>query len=176
MAILDSKGRLFGKLSLLDVGAALVMVLVVIGIFFFPGTSGSIAQVSDTQPIEIDVLVRGLSLRDPNTLLNDFNTRKKTDVIVRNQPSGSLDIMAVKVLERQVLVSQPDGTLKAVPEPRMVEGMSTNFLITLAGKAQVTDSGPVIDQSQIKLGKVLELDGSIYNFKGSIVDVRLGAN
>lgn len=173
MAILDSKGRLFGKLSLLDVGAALVMVLVVIGIFFFPGTSGSIAQVSDTQPIEIDVLVRGLSLREPDTLLNELNTNKKTDVIVRNQPSGSLDVVTVKVLERQVLVPQADGSVKAVPEPRMVEGMSTDMLITLAGKAQITDSGPVIDQSQIKMGKVIELDGSTYNFKGGIIDVRL---
>lgn len=173
MTILDSKGRLFGKLSLLDVGAALVLVLVVIGIFFFPGTSGSIAQVSDTQPIEVDVLVRGLSLRDPDTLLAEFKANEQTDVIVRNQPSGSLDINAVKILERQVLVPQPDGTVKAMPEPRMVEGLSTDILITLAGKAQITEAGPVIKQSQMKIGTGIEIDGDTYNFKGSIIDVRL---
>jgi len=46
MAILDSKGRLFGKVSILDLGAALVILLVVVGIFFFPGTSGSVAQLN----------------------------------------------------------------------------------------------------------------------------------
>ncbi|MDZ4875046.1 MAG: hypothetical protein CLLPBCKN_004442 [Chroococcidiopsis cubana SAG 39.79] len=33
MKILDSQGRLFGKVSLLDIGAALVIFLVVVGIF-----------------------------------------------------------------------------------------------------------------------------------------------
>ena len=37
MAILDSKGRLFGKLSLLDLGAALAIVFVIFGIYFYPG-------------------------------------------------------------------------------------------------------------------------------------------
>jgi len=33
MNLLDSKGRLFGKFSLLDIGAALVILLTIIGIF-----------------------------------------------------------------------------------------------------------------------------------------------
>jgi len=36
MKILDSQGRLFGKVSILDFGAALVILLVLVGIFFFP--------------------------------------------------------------------------------------------------------------------------------------------
>ncbi|MEM7581704.1 MAG: DUF4330 domain-containing protein, partial [Cyanobacteria bacterium P01_A01_bin.80] len=36
MKIIDSKGRLFGKLSILDLAAAGVILLVVIGVFFFP--------------------------------------------------------------------------------------------------------------------------------------------
>ncbi|MFM7790507.1 MAG: DUF4330 domain-containing protein, partial [Microcystis panniformis] len=38
MKLLDSKGRLFGKFSLLDIGAALVILLTIIGIFVVPGT------------------------------------------------------------------------------------------------------------------------------------------
>jgi len=38
MKILDSQGRLFGKVSILD-GAALVILLVLVGIFFLSGTS-----------------------------------------------------------------------------------------------------------------------------------------
>jgi len=33
MKILDSQGRLFGKVSILDFGAALVILLVLVGIF-----------------------------------------------------------------------------------------------------------------------------------------------
>ncbi|HEY9883483.1 MAG TPA: DUF4330 family protein, partial [Thermosynechococcaceae cyanobacterium] len=32
MAIVDSKGRLFGKVSLLDIGAALLVLLVIVGV------------------------------------------------------------------------------------------------------------------------------------------------
>ena len=67
MKILDPQGRLFGKVSLLDIGAALVILLVVVGIFFFPGTSGAQIGVA-TKPVEIDVIVRGLSVRDPQQL------------------------------------------------------------------------------------------------------------
>ncbi|MGB3768575.1 MAG: DUF4330 domain-containing protein, partial [Phormidesmis sp.] len=42
MAILDSKGRLFGKLSLLDLGAALAILMVIFGIFIYPGATGSV--------------------------------------------------------------------------------------------------------------------------------------
>ena len=40
MKILDAKGRLFGKVSLLDIGAGLVILMVLAGIFIFPGTGG----------------------------------------------------------------------------------------------------------------------------------------
>ena len=62
MKILDSQGRLFGKLSILDVGAALIVLLVAVGIFFFPGTSGgSVAQVGTSfKPVEIDAIAIGL--------------------------------------------------------------------------------------------------------------------
>lgn len=173
MAILDSKGRLFGKLSLLDLGAALVLVCVVIGIFFFPGTSGSIAQVKATQPVEVDVLVRGLNTADPEELVSELQTSDKLSVVVRNQPSGAVDVVEVKLFKPEILITQPDGTFKVFPETRPVESMSIDLMITLAGDAQITDGAAVLENSQVKLGTGIELDGSTFNFKGSVVGVRL---
>ena len=85
MALLDSQGRLFGKVSILDVGAGLVILMVIFGIFFFPGTSGSVAQMSPSKSIEVDVVVRGLSAIDPKSLIKEGD---KTSIIVRKQPSG----------------------------------------------------------------------------------------
>ena len=62
MAILDSKGRLFGKISILDLGAALVIAFTIAGIFLVPGDSGSVAQIgADIKPVEVDLMVRGLN-------------------------------------------------------------------------------------------------------------------
>ncbi|GAA6620194.1 DUF4330 domain-containing protein [Scytonema sp. NUACC26] len=174
MAILDSKGRLFGKISILDFGALLVILLVIFGIFLFPGGSGSVAQVgSKTVPMEVDLVVRGLNVRDPEQLFaRGFEKGGKTKVIIRNQPYGTIDIKSVKVLPRTVIVPQPDGSLKELPDIKS-NNYSTDMLLTLQGKAQVTPEGPVLGNSKVKIGMPIELDGFNYNFNSTVIDVRL---
>ncbi|GAX35489.1 DUF4330 domain-containing protein [Nodularia sp. NIES-3585] len=174
MAILDSKGRLFGKINLLDLGAALVILFVIIGIFVFPGTTGSVAQVGiKTVPIEVDLAVRGLNVRDPERLFEKgFTKGGKTNVIIRNQPYGQIGIKSVQVLPRTLTVSQPDGSVKELPDPR-TNNFSTDMLLTLEGKAQITDTGLVLGKSQVKIGTTFELEGFNYNFNSTVIDVRL---
>lgn len=172
MAILDSQGRLFGKVSILDFAAALVILLVVVGIFFVPGTAGSVAQTGATKPVEVDVLVRGLSVLDPNGLIEQFRQEKKTNLIIRNQPYGEIDIKSVKALARTVIVPQPDGTAKALPDPRP-DAYSTDMLMVLAGQAQITKTGAVLGNSKIKVGTTLELEGFNYDFNASVIRIRV---
>jgi len=169
---LDSKGRLFGKVSILDLGAALVILLVIVGIFFFPGTSGSVAQQSGTKPVELDVLVRGLNVRTPEELIAQFIKQKKTNIIIRNQPYGQLDIKSVKPLPRTLAVPQPDGSVKALPDPRP-DAFSTDMLMTLGGQATITKDGPVLGNSKVRIGTTLELEGPTYNFNASVIDLRI---
>lgn len=171
MKILDSQGRLFGKVSILDLGAALVIFLVVVGIFFFPGTSG--AQIgATTKPVEIDVVVRGLSVRDPQQLFEQgLKPGGKTNVIIRNQPHGQIDVKSVQQLPRTTLVPQPDGSVKDLPDPRANQ-YAMDMLVTLAGKAQITKNGPVIGNSKLKIGVPVELEGFNYDFNTSVIDIR----
>jgi hypothetical protein len=172
MKILDSQGRLFGKLSILDVGAVLIILLVVVGIFFFPGTSGSVAQVGGvtTKPVQIDVIALGLKGRDFQSL---FKVGDKVNIIIRNQPYGQIDIKNVKILTRTLAVPQPNGTVKALPDPREEESFSRNMMFTLEGKGQITKDGPVLGNIKIKIGNTVELEGFNYNFNASIIDVRV---
>jgi hypothetical protein len=171
MAILDSKGRLFGKVSLLDLGAAVVILLVIVGIFFFPGTSGSVAQLNDKKPIEVDVLVRGLSVREPAALVQQFNSQGKTNIIIRNEPYGQVDVKSIKELPRTLLVPQPDGSLKEIADPR-ANSFSTDMLMTLGGKATITKDGPVLGNSKIKIGTPVQLEGKDYSFNVSVIGIR----
>ncbi len=173
MAILDSKGRLFGKVSILDVGAALVILLVIVGIFFFPGTTGSVAQIGGaTKPVEVDLIVRGLSVRDPDALLKQFAEKKTTNIIIRNQPYGQVDIKSVKTLPSMLAVPQPDGSVKELPDPRS-NSFSTDMTMTLVGKGQIAKDGPVLGNSKIKIGTPVELEGMDYNFRASVIEVRV---
>ncbi|HEY9607953.1 DUF4330 domain-containing protein [Allocoleopsis sp.] len=173
MAILDSKGRLFGKVSILDVGAALVILLVIVGIFFFPGTTGSVAQMGGaTKPVEVDLIVRGLSVRNPDALINQFMEQKKTNIIIRNQPYGQVGIKSVTKIPQTLAVPQPDGSVKELPDPRS-RAFSADMMMTLVGQGQITNDGPVLGNSKIKIGTPVELEGMDYNFKASVIEVRV---
>ena len=174
MKILDSRGRLFGKLSILDVGAALVILLVVVGVFFFPGTSGSIAQVgAPTKPVEVNVLVRGLNVGNPQELFQQgLKAGGKSNIIIRNQPHGEIEIKSVRQLPRTTLVPQPDGSVKELPDSR-TDQFAMDMLLTLGGKAQITDTGPVVGNSKLKIGDQIELEGFNYDFKASVIGIRI---
>jgi hypothetical protein len=174
MAILDSKGRLFGKVSLLDIGAAFLILMVAVGIFLYPGTSGSVAQVGSTsKDIEVDVIARGLTVLNPEQFMQDMKAEGKTNIIIRNQPYGQVNVLDVKPLPRSTAVPQPDGTVVSYPDPRPELGFTADMQITLGGKAQITDSGPVLGNSKVKIGTPIELEGKIYNFNTSAVAVRI---
>ncbi len=173
MAILDSKGRLFGKLSLLDLGAALAIAMVIFGIFFYPGATGSIAQSgANTQEVEVDVIARGLTVLDPEKFLVDLAKTESTTIIVRNQPYGEIGVKKVVPLPRSVAVPQPDGTVKSYPDPRPELDYTADMIITLGGRAQVTDGVPVLGVP-VKIGTPIEIEGESYDFKVSTVAIRL---
>jgi hypothetical protein len=173
MAILDSQGRLFGKISILDVGAILVILLVIFGVFFYPGTSGSVAQIgTPTKSIEVDAIVRGLSVGSPQQLITELKQEQKTNLVIRNQPYGQVAVKDVKPLPRTVAVPQPDGTVKAYPDPRPEMNISADILITLAGNAQITGDGAVLGNNKIKIGTPIEIEGLTYRFNASVIAVR----
>lgn len=175
MAILDSQGRLFGKVNILDLGAGLVILMVIAGIFLFPGTSGSsVAQLGgQTKPVEVDVMVRGLTVSDPKALLQAVQTSGKANVIIRNQPYGQLDVVGLKELPRTVAVPQPDGSVKAEDDPRPELDYTVDMMVTLRGNAQITDDGPVLGNSKVKVGTPMELEGLTYRFNAPVVGVRI---
>ncbi|KGF73013.1 hypothetical protein DO97_02925 [Neosynechococcus sphagnicola sy1] len=171
MALIDPQGRLLGKISILDLGAALVILLVVVGIFFFPGTSGSVAQIGvATKPVEVDVMVKGLGVSNPQSLVKPG---EKTNLIIRNQPYGQINVKSVEILPRTTPVPQPDGSVKALPDPRPELKFSADLLLTLSGEAKITSKGPVLGNSNIKVGTLVELEGLTYDFNASVIDVRI---
>ena len=173
MTILDAKGRLFGKVSLLDVGAALIILMVVVGVFFFPGTGG-VAQVGgNTKPVEVDVMVRGLTASNPDELFETLKSSETTNIIIRNQPYGQVNIKDVKRLPRSQAVPQPDGTVEAFPDPRPELNYTIDMLITLTDDALITDNGPVFGNSKVKIGTQIEIEGELYDFFTSTVGVRI---
>lgn len=173
MAILDSQGRLFGKVSILDVGAALVILLVLIGVLL-PSTSGVAQLGSDVKPVEFDIIVRGFDAQNVPTPLkanpqSPLKAGEKTNLIIRNQPFGEVLIKSVTRMPRSVIVPQPDGSAKALPDPRPEAALNSDFLATLAGDARITPNGPLLGNNKIKAGVKVEIEGNNYNYSDLFV-------
>ena len=171
MAILDRQGRLFGKFSLLDIGAVLVMLFVVAGIFLSPGSSGPIRGQDSPQAVEADVIVRGLNVFKPESLIAQFSPGSKLSFVIRNQPAGQVDIKAVRPLKRTLAVPQPDGSVKAIEDPRP-DSFSMDMILTVTGKGQKTKDGLVLGNTKMKIGSSVEIDQLNYNFNGTVIDIR----
>jgi Domain of unknown function (DUF4330) len=172
MAILDRKGKLFGKISVLDLGAIAVILLTLVGVFLIPGNNGnSIAQLSnpDTKPVEVDIMVRGLTVLKPNDLVKAGD---KTNIIIRNQPRGEISVKKVVVLVPKIPVPKLDGTLAVLPDPRLADTYVRDFAITLSANAQVTNDGVIFASDKIKVGTPIDIEGPKYIIRGSVMDVR----
>jgi Domain of unknown function (DUF4330) len=162
--LIDSQGKLFGKVNIID---ALVLLALLLGglafVFLRTGTSAQISEV--TAPVEIDMIIRSLSVGDPRV----FEVGKETSVVIRNQPAGNLTILKVKTLPHQVTLVV-NGSVKTVSDPSDPYGK--DFVVTLGGSATVTKDGLVIGRVKAKIGTPVEIEGYKYILKGSIVDVR----
>lgn len=175
MPILDRQGRLFGKVSILDVGAASVIAASVLGIFLIPtgNSSGSGIGGAKTEVAEIDIAVRGLNVRNQEKLKEDFQPGKKLSFVIRNQPTSPVEIKSIRSLERLVTATQPDGSVKAVKDPRP-DSFSMDMIVTVRGQGQSTEGGFTIGGTKVKIGSSVEVDQKNYNFMASVIDVRYG--
>lgn len=177
MAILDAQGRLFGRISILDVGATFVIILLVIGIFLVPGQTRSIAQVGvQVKPVEVQLWARGLSVVEPEQFAANLKKDGKANIIIRNQPYGEVKVLDVVPTPRSVAVNQPDGSVIALPDPRPELSYTADLLITIGGDAEITPTGAVLGNSKLKIGTPVELEGITYNFNTSVVAITILEN
>lgn len=172
MRIVDPQGRLFGQVSLLDLLAIALVVVVLVGILVVPGNGGySIAQLvtAENKPIEVEMVVRGLSARNPQQLIQ---VGDKVNVIIRNQPRGEVTVKAVTFTEPKVLVAQNNGKAIALPDPRAIDTFQTDALIVLAGNAKITNDGVIFGNEKVKVGTGIDIEGARYIMRGSTMAVR----
>ncbi len=172
MAILDRQGRLFGKISILDVGAIAIVSLTLIGLLLVPSNTGtSIAQINnaETKLVEVEIMVRGLTVLDPDNLIK---VGEKPNIIIRNQPRGQVTVKTVRVLIPKIAVPKFDGTVSTQPDPRLEETYSRDFAITLQANARITNDGVVLESDKVKVGTPIEIESAKYIMRGSVMSVR----
>ena len=182
MAILNANGfnsawvrSIFNKkLSpIIIAGFTTFTVLMFASVIMFSNIAASNAQINTaTELIEVDLFVDGLNLLRPEALLEkSLKSGQKTDLTIDNKPSGLMTIKSVKQLPITINVTQPDGSVKELPDPSAK--FETDIFITLTGKAQMQNTGAVLGESLVKIGSPAKLEGFNYDINATVTDLRM---
>jgi hypothetical protein len=161
--------------SLVDAVAAAAVALAVGGVIWSPKLSGAVARATGAmQPVTVMVDVRGVPAADAPGLLRSAEADGKVQIVIRNQPHGSVAIRRIIPLERRLTILSPDGRLVSAPDPNQRTFGSFDARFVLEGQGRKTKEGLVFGNQAIKIGAPVELEGSSYRFGGSVTDLKLG--
>jgi hypothetical protein len=168
MPLLDSRGKLFGLINVLD-GLILVTTVVgVLGVVAVKSGATSLSKIIEKEgPAEIDLMIKA-NFKD----LSMFKKGEKAFVTVRNQPYDKVEI--VNVTGHRSLISIPfnDGKeLRMTTDPATPYSMEV--VLTLRDKAAQTEDGIVWGGQKLKVGVPIDVEGFKYRLRGSVLDVRM---
>jgi hypothetical protein len=168
MPLIDNRGKLFGRLNVLDVFiVAGVMAGVIGGVAVKSGYSAIDSVVTKSGPAEIDLMIKA-NIGD----LSMFKAGDKTFVTIRNQPYDKVQITKVKAKRSEVAVPTKDGTAwRVTTDP--TTPYSSEIILTLRSDGMLTDDGIIWGGQKLKVGVPVDVEGLKYRLRGSVLDVRM---
>jgi hypothetical protein len=160
--------------SLVDLGAALAVLLALGGVIWSPKLSSTVAEATGAlQPVTVTVDVRGVPSADPDGLLTAAAAEGKVAIVIRNQPHGSVELERIIPLDRRINILTPEGKLVSAPDPNQKTFGTFDGRFVLRGQARRSSGGVVFGNQTIKIGAPVELEGSNYRFNGTVTDLQL---
>ena len=165
------------RLSWLDAGAALAVVLAAGGVIWSPKLSGAVARATGAvRPVTVLVDVRGVPAADPTALIATARSDGKVAIVIRNQPHGSVQVEQVIPRQRKLPAVFAVGKVVSSPDPNQQEFGSLDARFVLRGEGRKGADGVVFGNQNLKIGAPIELEGSTYRVTGTVTGLRLSAS
>ena len=165
----------FRSLSVIDTAAAVIAVAAVAGVLWSPKLSNTVARATGSmKAVVVSVDVRNSRVADSAGLIRQALDNGRTNLVIRNQPAGSAELIRVDDISRQLVAVQPDGRVVSAADPnREIQGV-LDARFVLRSNATVTPTGVVVAGTKLKIGTPVELDGRLYRLNGVVsgIDVQ----
>lgn len=163
MRVTDKKGKLFGKINIIDFFVVIIIIVLIAGAYYKFGVSDKTGTTTALQPVTYTVKVN--KIRD-----YVFNNVKEGDTLY-DKTSGNAIGTITKIESEPAtdVVEMNDGTVvRGQVENRI------NVIFTVEAQAAVSDSGYFVDRTyELLVGsnkkfmtKYFECDGSVYEILG----------
>lgn len=167
-----AKGRSW---SLVDIGAAVAVLLAAAGVIWSPKLSGAVAQATGgLTPVTMTVDVRGVPVADPGALIQAAKREGKVAIVIRNQPHGSVGVKQVLPLQRRLVAVQPNGTVVTAVDPNQATLGSLDARFVLEGQGRKSGGGVVFGNQNLKIGAPVEIEGKQFRVGGTVSGLQVG--
>ena len=163
--------------GLVDLGAAIAVVLAAGGVIWSPKLSTSIAKATGALiPVIVSVDVRGIPVANPAALIKQARETGKVAIVIRNQPHGTVAIQRVIPLPRLLSAVQPDGRVVTAVDPNQKYLSSLDARFVLQGQGRKSGGGVVFGNQNLKIGTPVEIEGSNFRITGTVTDLNVRTN
>lgn len=155
-------------LTPLDGIAGAVAIIALVGVAWTPKLNNAVARATGKlETVQVSVDVRNLPVANPSDLIQTAIKEGKTNIVIRNQPAGSVRVRDVQDLTRKLVAVQPDGSVVSASDPNRIDAvLDARFL--LESEAEIDSSGIVMGGTKLKIGTPVQLEGPTYLINGSV--------
>lgn len=159
------------RLHPVDLGAVVALALAAAGLLWSPKlVTGLAAAGGYLEPIDVILDIKHIPVADPDALLASIKEEGETRLVVRNQPSGTLQVLDGRLRRR--LVALADGAI--IPDPNTQEFPTFDAQLVLQGQGQETRTGFTLGNTNLKIGVPIEVEGRLYRLKGVVSGLAKG--
>lgn len=158
MKLFDEKGKLFGLVNLIDLLVILLIVLVAGGVVYKTKFSASGTAAKTVYA----------TIRVPLVIPAQATKPKVGDKLVSGSSYTEVAIVDVKIIPAQVVTSKADGGRSLTSDP-----WYRDLYVTVKGKAGIPDAEIILGGQETRVGKDFFVKSFTYEFKGSVVDVKI---
>jgi hypothetical protein len=159
--------------NLVDLGAAVAVLLAIGGVVWSPRLSGAVARATGgMQPVTVSVDVRGVPSADAPGLIRAAEAEGSVAIVIRNQPHGSVRVRRVIPLQRRISIVTPDGRVVSAADPNQRVFGTFDARFVLEGEGRRSVGGVVFGNQTLKIGAPVELEGSRFRFNGTVTDLQ----
>ena len=164
--MIDEKGKIFGRINIIDFSFVIIIFSMVFGIFWVKsGHSPMNKVIQATGTAEVDVAIRGARVLDPTI----FKVGEKAFLTIRNQRYAPVEVTKIKYWNRQIVFLGTNNKLVVQDDPTASDIKDINM--TFREKAESTEEGIVMGGHHLKVGSSVELDAFSYRLNATIMHV-----
>ena len=159
------------RLHPVDVGAVVALTLATAGLLWSPKLVRGLAAASgQLETIDVIVDIKHVPVADPDALLASIKEEGETRLVVRNQPSGTLQVLDGRLRQRLAVLA--DGS--TIPDPDQKEFTTFDAQLFLQARGRETGTGFALGDTNLKIGVPIEVEGRLYRMKGVVSGLAKG--